>query len=496
MTDRATGVPDAMPIDKTDSGPLDIIAFALMAGAIGVMFGVLSLHLGLLTQGKWGGDEYRTIGHYADEGAPYLWHRFWTWSPRPFSEALIWLYAAAVTTLRKPLIVPALLVFWLACLVACLPALVRCPRGRFPFRLLGVTSLLAALVLGEHVASVLYWPFGAAAYAPVLAVTLFLLSTLANDRNDPPTNTAIQSAALVLAAWSSEAGAMFVLVYSAMMVTYLARRGRAHISTYMLVGRWAPPVLASLLVIAMIVRNDRATDPMFPGGDPTLYHHSVASLKAALLRIGPEFLALDGETFDWTNLVRGAVMRILFFAGICACWLPETPSERRSRPRLLILAAALVLTAVGMLAASYRQFGVVCCGQHTYLRQSFDLIGLAALAIATASLITLNRRHLRIAAPVALTAATLLLFQPRMAGLIDAYGHYREAARARALTWASGQAAGSNMTLYQPVPNRLFPAMIPPGRQVAADNWWSAGILTFFRKDSVLVVIAKDHDQP
>jgi hypothetical protein len=47
------------------------------------------LHLGLLTRGSWGGDEYTTIGLLRDHGVPYLWWRFWSWSPRPGSETLI-----------------------------------------------------------------------------------------------------------------------------------------------------------------------------------------------------------------------------------------------------------------------------------------------------------------------------------------------------------------------------------------------------------------------
>src|SRR5215469_22663 len=99
--DQAAGAPTLnRPPNASHVGQVCIIA------GIAYMAGIVVLHLGLLTRGAWGGDEYRTIGIYADNGVGFLWFRFWSWSPRP-------LYAWAVVTLHQPLIVPALAVIWL-----------------------------------------------------------------------------------------------------------------------------------------------------------------------------------------------------------------------------------------------------------------------------------------------------------------------------------------------------------------------------------------------
>lgn len=458
----------------------------VVAGTV-CMIVVVALHLGLLTRGSWGGDEYKTIGLYRDHGTGYLWFRFSTWSPRPLSEALIWLYATAVIEFMRPLIVPALAVFWFAAIASIAPALYRAEPGELGPHALGAMAILVMIILGRRVAAVFYWPFGAVAYVPVIAACLFLLFVLANERARHKAGGIVLSLFLIAAAWSSEAGALLVLICSAAMMilpAVVGHRDRGYLAV------WIPPLLASLLVIGMVVSNNRASTSAFAMGYDAIYHHTFASLAAALTRFVPEFVSWDGETFDARHLIRGAVVKLLFFVGVHFCWVRSDPAAKPRGPGMPIFAASIVIAAFGMLVASFREFGGPCCSQHVFLRQSLELIALAAVAMWIPPLFAISRNRRLIAASAALVLAAGVMLNVRRKDIEEGYRFYGESARARAWTWESGFSDGPAMTLYQPFSSGLFPPQIPPGLQTSSDNWWTEAVLIFFHKQSVLVRVA------
>jgi hypothetical protein len=477
--------------DSGGTGQVSIEARLFVLAGTLCMVGILALHLGLLTRGAWGGDEYKTIGLFRDHGVPYLWWRFWSWSPRPVSETLISLYATAVIAARQPLIVPTLLMVWSFTIAAASFALFRCTRDNFMPRALSATAVLALIVLGPHVEAVFYWPIGAFAYAPVIAAFLFLLFFLVNEQTRGKAGGLAMTMALLVAAWSSEAGALLVLISAALMVPYLMiRDGRSRI-----LMNWTAPVLASLFVVWLINTNNRPSYPMLPTGDTAIYHHAIASFRAAVMRFPLEFMALDGETFDRLHLVHGVAAKLLFFIGIHCCWMTTSPDARRARLLLPVFALAVMIATFAMLVASFRDFGGVCCGQHIFLRQSLGLIAVAAVAMWMPPLFTTFRSWHLAAAAIALVLAAFSLIHPRLHDIEEDYRYYAEPANARARTWASGFSAGPDMTLWQPYSDDLFPARIPPGLQVATDNWWAAGILGFFNKEAVTVLIAPERER-
>ena len=475
----------------TRTGPgLSLLTPLCLVGATICMVAILALHLGLLTRGAWAGDEYAAISRYRDQGVAFLWFRFWSWSPRPLSEALIWLYAAAVVAARQPLIVPALAGFWALMIAAPFIALFRCARDTVAPRALSAVTILAFIVLGQHVAAVLYWPFGAVAYAPVIAALLFLLFFLANESTGGKAGSITIAAVLVIAAWSSEIGALLASIYCGMAVGYLLwsmrRSGTARSHSIW----WAPPVVASLVVMAMIGGNHRASFPMLPGGDPGLYHHTLASLEAALIRLPQEFAALDGETFDRANFVRGICAKLLFFMGLHFCWSTGECAAPRGKPWLPLLALSIAIGMVGILGGSFQEFGTPCCDRHAFMRQSLGWIATAAMAIWMPPLLASLRRWQLIIAPMALVIAAGLMIRPRVYDLREDYHYFSDPAEARARTMASGWSDGPAMTLYLPYSDQLFPSQIPAGSYVAADNWWAPGILDYYHKQTVQVRIA------
>jgi hypothetical protein len=466
----------------------------LFAGII-CMIGILVLHAGLLNRASWGADEYAIISHYRDKGAGFLWFRFWTWSPRPFSEMLIWLYASVVVATREPLIIPALTGFWLALIAAVAPALFRCAPGTFAPRALGATALLAFTILGRHVSVVFFWPIGAVAYAPVVTAFLFLLCTLATERTRGKAGGWPVTLVLITGAWSSEPGALVVLIYSCLAALSLLRQAGDNASVRRRVFWWVAPILGSLFVIAMVSFNDRSTFPMPPDGDSSLYHHTTASLMAAMPLFPQEFVALDGETFDRVNLIRGAVVKLLFFLGLHCCWMPKDRTERPDRSWLPILALSIIIATFGMEAGSFQQFGVECCDRHAFVRQSLGFFAVAAIAIWVPPTITTLHKWRLVVAPAALVMAAVIMIHPRTDDMREDYRFYAEPARDRAMTELSGWSAGPEMTMYLPYSDQLFSSQIPSGFYVASDNWWTLGLLSYFHKESVLILIAPSRGQ-
>ena len=491
MPEGAPGRPAAVLRSSLRGGPaLSVLTSFCLVGATICMAAILALHLGLLTRGAWAGDEYAAISRYRDQGVGFLWFRFWSWSPRPLSEALIWLYAAAVVATRQPLIVPALAGFWTLMIAAPFIALFRCPRDTVVPRTLCAVTILAFIVLGRHVAAVLYWPFGAVAYAPVIAALLFLLFFLGNDNTRGKAGGVTTAMVLVIAAWSSEIGALLALIFCSVAVGYLLWSMRRSGAARSHLIWWAPPILASLLVMAMIGGNHRASFPMLPDGDPGLYHHTLASLKAALIRLPQELAALDGETFDRPNFVRGIGARLLFFMGLHFCWTAGGRVASRGQPWLPLLAVSIAIGMVGILGGSFQEFGTPCCDRHAFVRQSLGWIATAAMAIWIPPLFAPLRRRRLIIASMALVIAAGLMIRPRVYDLREDYRYFKDPAEARARTMASGWSDGPAMTLYLPYSDQLFPSQIPAGSYVAADNWWAPGILEYFHKQTLQVRIA------
>jgi hypothetical protein len=451
---------------------------------VGVMIGIIAAHFALLNRGAWGGDEYVTIARFRALGFTYMWPRFSLWSPRPLYEALIVVYASVVLFARQPLIVPVLLPFWLAFMASVIPAM----RPRVDRRILVATAVPAFILLGKWVFYVFYWPMGTMAYLPGITAAVFLLFAVAGEsRADDPVTAAV----LVAAAWSSEAGALFVLTWSALRLPLvLADRGRP-------AGRWlcwAVPVIASVPVMLAMTINIRAHDPMPANGDPAFYHHLLPSLFAAAQQFVPEFLSVDGETFDASSLVTGTFVRLLFVAGVYCGWpKAAVTSGRRSRVALAILGLALMVAAFGTLVAGFRQFGEACCRQHSEMRHAFGFIALACLAIGAPPVFRRTNKWPRVIAPGLLVLAAIPLLSPRFDDMAADFRYFSEPEQARRATWRSGSAPGAYMKLCQPPADHLFPAQIPPGTQFADDNWWTEGIVLFFFKEAVQVVIADRH---
>ncbi len=452
------------------------------------MAGIIAVHLGLLNRAAWEPDEYRIISGFRDDGINSFWQRFRAGSPRPLSELLFVLYAWLVVISKQQLIAPVLLALWAVFLASGLPTLAG---GGVPAsRILGTLAVLAFMVLGHGAFEVFYWPIGAMVYLPVLSAALFLLFSLANEQWRAKPGGVVTALVLLVAAWSAEAGALMVLLcFGAIMTAALLWKNPRIIVLY-----WGVPVLAALLVLVLVLTDGRLlTATGIENGDPALIHHWAASAVQAAIRGSAEFLSADAETFDLPHILLGLSIKLLFFAGVHLCWITPDPTVQFSRRWLLPLAFGFLATAFVTLVVSYWNHGTTCCQRHNLLRQDLGFLALAAIAIWLPPLIPTTQRWAPALASVLLTAAAILALAPRARDIALDYRFYSEPARARALSWASGFSPGPDMVLYQPVPDSLFSLAIPSGTWRMDDNWWINGVLRFFGKDSLRVILAGSH---
>ncbi|SDV49678.1 hypothetical protein [Chitinasiproducens palmae] len=138
----------------------------------------IALFAALLPIGHWQ-DEYAVFPHMREGGLDAVWSRVLHWSPRPFSEGLIYVYSLAVFAFGRPLIGAALALAWLLFAVLLLLPARWAPRGvaRRALLLLAL-AIWCGCLLGHPVAEFFYWPMATLAYVPTVATLAFVCLTL------------------------------------------------------------------------------------------------------------------------------------------------------------------------------------------------------------------------------------------------------------------------------------------------------------------------------
>ena len=484
---------------------------------------LLLAHGGLIVAGQWQGDEWFNFALFRSQGTGFLANRVLTWSPRPVSELLVFLYARAVDALHRPLITPVLALLWAAlaaCAAALLPGPVRDPaapaRGRggaggagHPRRARGliVLAVLAFFLLGHQVAEMFYWPMGAAAYVGAIAALTLLVMLVLRGRHLSGSGMVLVSVAMAVAAGSAEVGAMAVggaalLLGAAQLPHHPAR---------------AVPLLAPLavaLLVLVLILHGRASAGVALGPETATIHALWPSLRAAVVQFAHETLALDAYPDGWPGLAIGAATKLALFLAFRALCRAGLDGSATPRAHLWVLVAALLAASFLSIAAALWQFGLVCCQRHDSFRQCLDVLVLllfAALA-ARARLDGRPARH-RSARPrdprrdVVAGSAWLLLalglalshrgpLMRRLPSLWADYRHLPALLAARNRTWASADAPGPDMVFHGPpqgfvVGETDWPAgtfTLTPTTLAPTPPWFMQGILLFYDKQRVTVV--------
>ncbi|MDY1546807.1 hypothetical protein [Luteibacter sahnii] len=427
---------------------------------------ILVAYAGLLPYGHWQPDEYQNIVAYRLDSAGFFWRRITTWSPRPASELLIYLYVRCVEFFRQPLIPWGLIPGWALLFTATLLPVFQqksgvCLGAMLTQRL----TLLCLFFLGHGVAELFYWPMAALAYLPTLAAIVTVYSLAESASSERPLERVATALALLVAATSTEVGAMFVMCHGAVDIAcvYWQRRKPSG---------WIAICIAVPLLVAMVVLYRLAVGRVALNGetfgDARYIHHVLPSLLAAVPHALWETIASDSLSIDLRHLVTGSIIKLGFFSGCLALALrfARPSGVCRRLPVMLACFAMVPLT----LAAAYYQFGMMaCCERHASLRQCLILIGLSSLASTLVTSESLHRLFKRLRGHEAVACGCFGL--ALLAGLSLSQGRLREdyAMReslidSRRETWLSGNDARRSMTVFQTNPGRIvggYPVFAP-----------------------------------
>lgn len=484
----------------------------------------------LIPLGRWQLDEFSEF--YKMRATPLYFFERLTWSPRPVSELLYGAYGWAVNHFHQPLIVPFLGLLWLILLVSALytPAQRFFERGErvWPILLVSLT-LLALAVSGGDATEVFYWPAGAVAYIPTLAAILLLFLQVVDSRLGTPKGRFLASLCLIVAATCTEAGATFVVCYGLVQLFQRAReawRKEPGANRRPLLWIGIPFSIAAAVLIA--VRMNRFRSNELSADHPAAGHpvkSIIASFKEMTFEIfGRSTLARAYHEFPnphmWLHsgmrlpleILTGSHlwMELLLLAAVLVFWSGAQRPGKRTVQQILECCAALMASALFIIAAANLHFGTTCCERHELLRESWWNMILVGLAIAGASRLSDAHRQ-RIArltpvAPMLLLLSVLSLgFMGPLRRTYQAYALLREATTQNS---ESGFHRNSDEMLFSTLPpegviaeEAIRSGVYHSGVEIKGFDMdvYPYYVLRFFGKQTIVVhhlVVPGDSDRP
>jgi hypothetical protein len=490
-TSIPSGRTSAMGRTVTPAGNLGLLASweTRLAWTAVVLSAVVILgHFVLVLGGGWGGDEFANFARFQHDGFDWFVSRLLHWSPRPSSEAMLYLYWLAVAHWRTPLIAPFLAVLW-AMLVgsAVVIAWHRGTPGVLPRFALALT-ILTMFLLGHRINDVFYWPMGAAPYLLTLvAITLVSFQVTVGDTSQLRARL-VCGLGLTVAATSWETGLFFALSFTIAMLLLelpgLARRGFRGLtsSTWYLV-----PLAIALAETGWVGYVILSVPARGMGQDSLYFHHLWPSLTATLLDMGSALSLGDGSAAGFRGLSSLVVAGLLFLGFLWAC--RSGFGGRVPWRHMVALISGLIGCFTIITFASYYEYGATVHEPQAAIRQC--LIVLVLLAVARLVEPLRRWRLPRIVGPTALIGAICIGMITRGPALISDYRLLPEIREARAQTWRSGLDPTTS-TLHYVVPpqGRVLNGLIPwpSGHFVLGapgTEWWMTGLMNFFGKSGI-----------
>ena len=409
----------------------------------------LAAYAGQLGLGRWQFDEYLLFTSLRIDGWQAVMPRL-AFSPRPFSEALLFLYGTAVLGFGSSLIVPFLAALWagvLGCAVLAARSVLP-PSGQRSVTAAVLVGVLFAFVLTTNsITEVFYWPMAAAAYLPTAGsatVLLFLLSGPLDSRRRVGCG-----AALFVSAASSEVGAAMAIGFAGAAAFAGALGGRARFVKALRDGIWwLFPAMLGVAVLGLVLAV-RAHE-VKPGAEVEPFAgHLAASLGAGLRQF-----MLDLASSNWADRTLPASLaavatKLLFAVGFAAVWRQADPVGAVPGRWHAVLAAALGTAALFSTVAADYHYGTLCCERQATTRSWFiDLLAIMAMAWA----LDQWQAWRRVAwLPPILLALSLYPVLFDLQGLRRDYTNYRWAIDARVRTWRSAAQPGTDeMEFYMP----------------------------------------------
>ncbi len=462
----------------------------LVAATLLLSGGVILTHFCLVPGGGWGGDEFFNFALFQRYGLHWLVVRMLTWSPRPASDLVLYLYSLAVATWRMPLIAPFLGVLW-ALLIGSTVASAwqRGSAGLLP-RLALALTVLAMFLLGHRVNELFYWPMGATPYLlDLLGITVVTFQVVAGGTSRPRARLAC-GLGLAIAATSSETGLFFALAFTAALLLLefpiLARQGIASLKG----AAWYLLPLAISLAAAACLGSIVMLNPSRGiGQDSSYFHHFWPSLAATMLAVGPDMFRGDGSPAGLGSFASVLTMGLLFLGFLWACRSGlGAPAPRRYMAALLAgLLGCFVLT----IFTTFYEYSERVHEPQAAFRKCLVVLGLLAVARLVEPHWTARWRLPRIIGPIALIGAVCIGMVARAPRLIGDYDLLPEIRKARAQTWQSGlDTETATLRYVVPPQGQVVHGLIPwpTGHFVLGapgTEWWMTGLMEFFGKNGL-----------
>jgi len=523
--------PPANPVTsdiRRGSLPRNSVYILLCGIAITYFMLVVAAFAGLIPLGYWH-DEFTIFAGIRSGGMHFCIALLAGWIPRPLSDLFVLIYGWSAIAAGRELMTGALAPVWFllfACTALAPFAFFRHANLTAKFGLGVLTmALMCSFLLGHPISEAFYWPMAAFAYLPTLAaVTLLLWSLLWSSLkasleagstggvlrpNSKRGVALVRGGALLVAAWSSEIGAIFTFIFTSVAmgapIVFSLLRGKRPTQWMAMPKLWLAVPLAGAIWVLYRVAVGRAADAHEGAGlgDYAVRHHVIN----ALLATGPGFMH---EMFSLdANTAASLATKAIFLAGayLALSMLPRQSARLGSGQRegyyLINLVFAAVTTFFATIAAAFYQYGMDCCQHHATTRQ--DLIFIALVAAAGVPLAfgygTIRQNWARGGAALVclVLAVTIPMFKAAPQLAAD-YMDYHTMRSARVANWRSGLSAGTSMVFMVPAQGQVVGGLYgvngaytlggTTAVPLDARPYVQLGMLQYFNKQSVSIIPA------
>lgn len=398
---------------------------------------VLVIPIVLLNLSSWSADEYIQASWYRDQGLEAFWRRILGWSPRPLSDLILYIYFGIVFYSKKTLVNLFLTLFWGflgGSLYLGFRNLIQNTSSYLEtnsnivnskddnnkksaiFYCATITPLLFSILLFvyflfvENPIEIFYWPAGTAPYILSLIGIILINLNLIRISNSKHVSS-LQIFNLVtfaaIALLSSEVGAVYSLLFSLCLLANIAvgsikciprewsifsenRSSRIQVCIVSLI------IVTLSSIVLFVLKNSRVGKPELNSLASSITGDIHSSFVLALGRVIREMFLLNNTSFQVDSVLASisysVALKLAFFFSVVLLGIQAKVSLKKSSEFMCcVLIIPLLATNWGMLAATYYQFGEVCCPRHLHFRAI-----LTGLAIFLVGLVVASRLYKRL----------------------------------------------------------------------------------------------------
>ncbi len=490
---------------------------------------------------SWSSDEYVQASEiYRNMGLLGLWQRLSGWSPRPLSDSVLFIYYRIVDNTKQLWVGKFLYILWGLLFFSLFTGFkslfinttdekarktdegIQIERSnniyiKFILPLLLSSVVFIYFLFIEKPSQIFYWPAGAAPYILTLAaIVLTICHLLIISNNDRISNLDALNLVFfgILAAWSSEVGAVYTILLSLGIMLLLIAFNIKFVNKLLPLPPWnksskikvitaISTLLTLSFVVIFILKKNRIGTPELNSVSSSIDGNLNASFLAALKRIISETFLLNNTSF-----VINSTLLSLFYALFIKISLLLVIILIFFRGQLLIskyqrfIAGVLILILqinnFVMLVGVYYQFGELCCDRHLHLRSISTGLSIVLLGIIIYSKVSLMRTFIeketvtKFAFASVLTLLLMLLWNLQGVAIISDLKNSNLIAAINNANWRENINNRKERAKYiNAHPTEYVMNMVmKPGTynyDINSVDWYPKGYMSFFGKKELVV---------